>query len=239
MESRLMGAMSKGNYQDPVKMSKALHDITSYLHIKEVRFTLLWGTLLGYARDRKFIPWDSDIDIGVHSDDWDKLNIATIEKLGYKVNLVHRGFMQVDMQVKKPGYPMIDIYHMFPQKNYLKVTFDNYFPLSFYLSNAIKKIAGKPKKKLIIARQEVGIKSHLLFACGKPMYKLFPLVDFEYPEGTWEDNFRSDIFMGSVVYVPVLYHWWIELAYGKNWKTPNADYQTSRDRMKNRMRTKL
>jgi phosphorylcholine metabolism protein LicD len=38
-----------------------------------VRYSISDGTLLGWKRNRKFIPWDDDADARVHADDWSKL----------------------------------------------------------------------------------------------------------------------------------------------------------------------
>ena len=48
--------------------SKNLLDIKKILDKNDITFWLIYGTLLGAIRDKGFIEWDSDSDIGIYSD---------------------------------------------------------------------------------------------------------------------------------------------------------------------------
>ena len=50
------------------RLMRALH---AAMEAEGVRYTAVDGTLLGVVRNRDFIPWDDDIDLAVHPDDWD------------------------------------------------------------------------------------------------------------------------------------------------------------------------
>ena len=52
-------------------LSRLLRALHAAMEAEGVRYTAVDGTLLGVVRDRDFIPWDDDIDLAVHPDDWD------------------------------------------------------------------------------------------------------------------------------------------------------------------------
>ena len=49
---------------------KAIH---TFCVDNDIRYVLLFGTLLGAVRHKGFIPWDNDMDIGIPRPDYDKL----------------------------------------------------------------------------------------------------------------------------------------------------------------------
>lgn len=70
--------------------------LLEHLHRKTNRYFLAYGTLLGYARhDGHIIPWDDDLDVGMHEKDFarvrDQLNTDEVElvqfrKYAYKIH---------------------------------------------------------------------------------------------------------------------------------------------------------
>ena len=51
-----------------------LHRIDAVLQLLNVRYFIYASTLVGAIRDARRIPWDDDIDIRIHPDDWDRLS---------------------------------------------------------------------------------------------------------------------------------------------------------------------
>jgi hypothetical protein len=52
---------------------KNLRDVKAVFDRAGIRFWLDYGTLLGAVRERRMIEWDSDIDLGTMSDNWDRI----------------------------------------------------------------------------------------------------------------------------------------------------------------------
>ncbi len=67
--------------------------IKKILDKHNIEFWLDCGTLLGAVRDGKFIPWDSDADLGVWKKDLKKLIFVCheLQKDGYKITLGRSG----------------------------------------------------------------------------------------------------------------------------------------------------
>ena len=84
----ILGGNNK--YSDKqIKFKTALEDMKTILDENNQKFFLVCGTLLGCIREKKFIEYDLDIDLGIFSDQYDK----TIENKilnSDKFSLVHR-----------------------------------------------------------------------------------------------------------------------------------------------------
>ena len=85
---------------------EALRQVKDVFGRYDIEFWLDTGTLLGAIRDRKFIPWDSDIDLATWVENRDKI-LEVVPKIGragfwvrYKVTILPRGKVYVLAMMK-------------------------------------------------------------------------------------------------------------------------------------------
>ena len=83
--------LSKKNLQ---RAKKILFDVVDLLEENKIDYHLEGGTLLGFVRDRKLLPWDFDIDLSFFTDDAKKfLPLSSrLLKKGYKVTKRRFGY---------------------------------------------------------------------------------------------------------------------------------------------------
>ena len=54
-------------------MLEMMRELHSFFARNEIRYIMIYGTLLGAVRHKGFIPWDNDMDIGVPRPDYERL----------------------------------------------------------------------------------------------------------------------------------------------------------------------
>lgn len=63
-------AIQKKLWETEVEILDAIHEVCTR---NNLRYSLAYGTLLGAARHKGFIPWDDDVDVMMPREDYDKL----------------------------------------------------------------------------------------------------------------------------------------------------------------------
>lgn len=66
---------------------EVLHTVAGICEQQGLRYALIYGTLIGAARHKGFIPWDDDVDIMMPRPDYDKLLAYLSEHIGEYPNL--------------------------------------------------------------------------------------------------------------------------------------------------------
>ena len=77
-----------------LKAMKMLKDVAGVLKKNKVRFILDCGTLLGFVRENRILPWDNDMDISVASTELPKLRKCAflLWLKGYRVRFARAGY---------------------------------------------------------------------------------------------------------------------------------------------------
>jgi phosphorylcholine metabolism protein LicD len=116
------------------RFKKCLEDMKEILEYNSQRFFLVWGTLLGCYRNKRFISYDGDIDIGILYEDFDVKIIDKIVESGkFKLNKIY-GEINKNLElalVNKNGIK-IDIFI------YYKISDDYYYTSTFLDICALK-----------------------------------------------------------------------------------------------------
>jgi hypothetical protein len=56
-----------------ISLTTLLREVTALLHKHGIRYILEGGTLVGFERNGDFLPWDDDVDLRIHQEDWHKM----------------------------------------------------------------------------------------------------------------------------------------------------------------------
>ena len=133
--------------------------IVNVLDKNEINYFLDYGTLLGCVRNKKFIPWDTDIDISiVEHDKLDEI-MDIIHKNNknyylkketnnfYRLNFSRKNLLHIDISIRKKQKD--NIYTDKYSKRYWGIHEDDLFPLKItYFENIEVKIPINSKKYL-------------------------------------------------------------------------------------------
>lgn len=85
---------------------RMLRRVTDILDEAGVRYWLEAGTLLGIVRERRLLPWDTDMDIAIHGEDYPRLQKCWLKlwRAGYRLRLKRHA---VDTPACRNGAPRL------------------------------------------------------------------------------------------------------------------------------------
>jgi len=208
----------------------SLTKVTAVLRKNNIDYFLDMGTLLGAAREKKFIPWDNDIDLGIiyckHTETQFHAFINDIYNCRYNVNYSYSGIgirKSPDIEVnltfyRDKGDAYISQYTKYKCRH----------PILIFLRNV--------KKGTHIISRGYGIKfnfKHFIFS-NKYLLNFVSasVLDKFVTEVTKNvvvsKHYLSEIaeicFYGLSFPAPKYYNAYLEYRYGSNWITPLKDY---------------
>jgi hypothetical protein len=180
-----------------VKAVELLDSVKQILEGDDIAFWIEGGTLLGAVRDGKFIPWDHDLDMGMIFESDAKMR-RLIRDLRKQFHVSVKGFPERDDIWQLGKYRVLKI---FPRKH--KVLKDSLcLDLFVYYRSWMQEL-------------------------NREVYKYVVWYKNAYHETRFFDTREKMEFYGLIVPVPSNPREFLEVKYGKNWRTPIKEWNVS------------
>ena len=187
------------NSNDEQKAINTLFDVKNILNHQLIDYWIEGGTLLGAIRDKKLIPWDHDIDMGIINNS-DKQIEDLIKRLKKDFYVSVKGFDKNENIWNLGKYRVLKVY---PKK---KIFFKDKLCLDifiYYLGN-IPNIKEKVYKYVVWGKN------------GFHKRKFF-------------DQTEQIKFYNDTINIPSNSTDFLEIKYGSDWKIPNKEWNVALD----------
>lgn len=203
MKTRLVGKRDRvrltgRHYQNARKLLLYTVDL---LHQQRIPYHVVYGTLLGLARDGDLIPWDVDVDVMIHRDE-----VARFRRALWRYRL--RGWRVCDK------YPMAYDYAAWARGDVNTICIKR--PLLLDLLRPPYFRTGRRIMDIFV-RYSDG---------DSYAWDTFDMVS-RAPRRFF-DGYETIRYAGRDIHVPRDYREFLELVYG-SWQVPNAEYDPRRD----------
>ena len=219
--------MSHQSYSSQ-KVDKNLKILIDLFNKHKINYWICHGTLLGIIRDKKLIPWDHDIDIGVLENEISRKIIPIIlKKEGFKE--IKKTFLNDDgmMKFTRNGGREVDInfYKIDKEKKIAFVKW--YIPKNFLMKivdvlSFAKNYKGRLYKiinmlsfteKFFLWLKKIFVKKGIFYSHAGYSHK----IDYTM-------KLKKHNFSGLNVFIPINFEEYLEDIYGINWRTPIRNY---------------
>ena len=173
-----------------------LEGTVDILEVNKCKYFLDAGTLLGAVRDKKFIPWDHDIDLGLIYNNQAEIDLL-IKSLKTKYYVRALGFSNHPEIWNLGTYRIIKVYKRKGLINRDKLCLDIFIFYPSTISNSNKKV------------YKYGVWDKNAF----------------YPQDILNE-FKSIKFYGRYYNAPKNTNAFLKFKYGHDWKTPKKEWST-------------
>lgn len=229
---------------------KALRQVIEVFDEYGIEYWLDMGTLLGAMRDGKFIPWDTDIDLGTWHKNIDEI-IPACKKLHKKFDII---YYESHISVQKNGFPIpiqISLYHLDKEiktwpivKNFVDkvilylilpgLAAPHYNQVHFKASLTTNNLA---KIMKFLVNIFIFKTSHALPTVRKSLIRIVKMISkkigckyvYSVIPKKYFMNLSTIKFYGMEFRIPSRAEEYLSCIYGKEWKIPKKDYVYYRD----------
>lgn len=207
-----------------------------------IRYWLDWGTLLGAVRDGKIIEWDTDIDLGTMSSNWNKIvsAIPELEKRGFFVHLeelkIYNNIFERCILFYRSGHPVNIALYRVKGKNAWEMMSESTSMIAqglkilyHLLLSQRPQVSPKWKPAVMVIKHFLSllpiqskrsISNVVWRAWRRSGVKFIPIV---IPRHYFE-KLGAIKFYGMTFNIPSDVEGYLEYHYGKGWKTPKRGW---------------
>jgi phosphorylcholine metabolism protein LicD len=221
---------NKENWIQEDRYRSVLERVTEVLNKHNINYFLAFGTLLGFIREGKRIPWDNDLDIAIDDNDFDKVISLTedFRLKGFTVCLktgeTHRQPRLVLLDENASFH--IDLYRFIQEKDYYSYTFTavTKFPAVFAHKVFELYVTLKHGKEEQSRYQIDELNTNFLFKIIRGVFRAIN-KNFGTPRKLLikKEDTVDVLFYGIPVKIPKNWIDYLKLSYGKYWATPLPD----------------
>ena len=209
-------------------MDQNFVEIIRLLNNEKISYWVSNGTLLGLIRDKKLIPWDHDIDIGIFRKDISKTTLIDL-MTNNNYEIIDVGYNDDSLSFTKGDGRQVDFnfYNFLPKSN-LAYSHQGNIPRQevtsiLYTVSKLKKYKGKNVYIEKLLHYSLNFFQNILMKLLKKSGKYYLSVAYTTPVKLLIEFDHLEI-SGIKIRVPSKYGSVLKYVYGPDWKIPNKDY---------------
>lgn len=221
---------------DEKKAALVLSEVKKVLDVDKIVYWLDIGTLLGAARNGRFIPWDDDIDLGIWYSDINKVtNICKRFgkknfKLSVNYNLITNEYTVISL-IKENICISINIYK--PEGNNATTKWFTHIHAGYVMAALEDPYEEELIKNTVVSRVVVAFSRIVPKQFKRKILTFLQFLSINmgwYQETKlsvprhYFDDLSNMEFYNMNFKIPANYKDYLILRYGKNWLIPNKNY---------------